>query len=85
MAKGELEYRHLTDALQDTRPDCEDDDRFTADHLTLNEMDELSLICSACPLASLCLAYARAGKPQAGFWAGKSHTKREYETRKETK
>lgn len=75
MAKGELKYRHLTDALQDTRPDCEGDDRFTADNLTLHEQGELALICSACPLASLCLAYARAGKPEAGFWAGKSYTR----------
>lgn len=75
MTNGEAEYRVLTDALQSTRPDCEDDDRFTADNLTRDETGELALICSGCDLASLCLDYARAEKPEAGFWAGKSYTR----------
>lgn len=73
---GDAEFWILTDELQDTRPDCEDDDRFIADDPTLDERVELASICSACAVAAACEAYARAAKPRAGFWAGALYGRR---------
>lgn len=77
--RGNAEYRALTTAIENTTPDCLDDDRFTADAWETEERGELTLICSACPIGALCLTYARTARPAAGFWAGRTWTTKKKE------
>lgn len=67
------EYRTLANALEDTKPHCANDDRFTADpeNLTDDDNKQMRTICRHCPLAELCRDYATTARPKAGMWAGK--------------
>lgn len=68
----------LTKASLDRPPGCTDDDRFVAEPNALTDTDRSDMAgkCRACPLLILCLEYATADNPPAGFWAGRSWTHR---------
>ncbi|MEL5990732.1 WhiB family transcriptional regulator [Microbacterium phosphatis] len=67
---GAVEYRALSEALKTEPTGCRNDDRFTSDRLEARELPELAAICATCPVLELCTAYARAARPDEGFWAG---------------
>jgi hypothetical protein len=63
----------LVQAMDDTRPECQNDPRFIADD---TRASDLAPICDRCELFDLCETYARLGKPKAGVWAGRRWTGR---------
>jgi len=63
-------YGRLSAAMDDTRPACADDDRFTADTPSEADLEDMRGICAACPLLAVCDAYRVAASPRAAFWAG---------------
>ncbi|MFC7789734.1 WhiB family transcriptional regulator [Microbacterium sp. MAHUQ-60] len=63
-------FAALNNAMSTTRPACLGDARFTADHLTAQDIKDLRTVCASCPLADTCGDYASAAFPPAGFWAG---------------
>lgn len=67
-------HRQLMDACQRTPPRCTGDDRFTADDLSGDEIAYMGRICAACPVRALCADYARAARPEGGFWAARLRT-----------
>jgi hypothetical protein len=67
---GRAEYSRLAKALRRTPTPCKDVDAFTADPTPAEQLDTLAAMCAACPLTRLCAAYAAAGRPAVGFWAG---------------
>lgn len=69
--RGEAAWEALQTAIQTTRPLCLNDERFTADELTPGDTIELTELCTLCPLRDACALYAREGRPQGGFWAGR--------------
>lgn len=78
MARGDTEYRALTDALADTNPPCASDWRYLADEHEVDDGDRLQMkaMCRSCPLVGLCAAYAAAARPEAGMWAGSYYAPR---------
>lgn len=69
---GRTEYTALAKALRRTPTPCRDVAAFTADPTPAEHLDELAALCAACPLARLCAAYAAAGRPTVGVWAGEA-------------
>jgi hypothetical protein len=67
MTRSSEAYDPLTTAMDDLKPACLNDDRFTDD--STNAAD-VSAICKACPLYTLCRDFAQIDKPKAGIWAG---------------
>jgi len=60
-------YDRLTTAMDDNKPACLNDDRFTDDKTNAADVSD---ICKACPLYALCRDFAQIDKPKAGIWAG---------------
>lgn len=69
--RGDAAFAALQEAMQTTHPLCRDDERFVSDDLTPGDLIELTETCTLCPLRAACALYAREGRPQAGFWAGR--------------
>jgi len=69
---GRAEYSTLAKALRRTPTPCRDVAAFTADPTPANQLSTMAGLCETCPLARLCAAYAAAGQPTVGFWAGKA-------------
>ena len=69
--RGQAAWEALQEAMTHTPPLCLNDDRFTADDLEPGDVIELTETCTLCPLRAACEAYAREGRPAAGFWAGR--------------
>lgn len=63
-------YDQLGAALDDTVPDCAGDGRYIADHLTNSDKQDMSEVCGACPLLTLCSTYAATERPGGGWWPG---------------
>jgi hypothetical protein len=58
-------------AMEDETPGCGGLETFTRDKFVDPEETEMMRgICRDCPVFVLCQAYAIAGKPAAGMWAG---------------
>ena len=75
MAKGDTEYRRLTDAMNDHMPPCSGYPRFILDRheIAPDELSHISLtICRTCPIKQPCRAYGEAARPGAGIWAGRT-------------
>lgn len=70
--RGDAEYRALLDARERIAPACDNDRRFTADTRTEHDAEQMRRLCRSCPLVTLCDAYARRARPDAGFWAGRT-------------
>ncbi|MBY6061613.1 WhiB family transcriptional regulator [Microbacterium esteraromaticum] len=71
--KGQAEHAALTAAMEDEPPGCDGLDVFTHDRFDDPEQTEMMRgICRDCPLLDLCAAFAAAGRPVAGMWAGKT-------------
>lgn len=70
---GQVEYNALTEALHRTTPPCADDGRYTAERDAINgdALEQMNQTCRRCPVLDLCLAYAEAGRPKGGYWAGR--------------
>lgn len=66
-------YLSLMAAMDDNEPVCLGDDLFTADTVAKEDADFMATLCAACPLVTLCRAYAQLERPKAGFWAGKKY------------
>lgn len=68
---GQAEHAALIRAMEDTPPACDGLETFTRDKFMDHDETEIMRgICRECPLFDLCAAYAVAGKPSAGMWAG---------------
>ena len=80
MSRSSEAYEALAFAMENDRPLCADDPRFTADDLTQTDVNELGQICAICPLVEFCSAYAAIERPKVGVWAGKRY--RTYQPRK---
>lgn len=63
-------WASLNAFLRGVAPLCRGLDLFTADRLTDDQLDLCASICSRCPVAGLCGAYAASARVQSGFWAG---------------
>ena len=74
--RAQSEYQSLAEAFLSTEPACLRDDRYTLDReaLTEDETTQMRRTCRTCPLFALCDAYATAGRPEGGFWAGDHRT-----------
>lgn len=69
--RGQAEHAILMRAMEDTPPACDGLETFTRDKFTDREEVEIMRgICATCPLFDLCAAFATAGLPAAGMWAG---------------
>ncbi len=69
--RGEAAWSALEAAMRTETPLCVGDDRFVADDLTPADRLAMADLCNMCPIRQACAEYARAGRPDAGFWAGK--------------
>ncbi|WZH38765.1 MAG: hypothetical protein PIR02_08840 [Microbacterium enclense] len=75
--KGGPEYYVLDKALRGdimtpgVEPACRGDEAFTADRADAATIARMTAVCAGCPALALCAAYAAAGRPSAGFWAGR--------------
>lgn len=70
---GQAEHAALVRAMEDEPPACDGLEVFTADRFDDPEQTEMMRgICRSCPLLELCTAFAIAGRPSAGMWAGKT-------------
>lgn len=70
---GYRQYATLIAAMEDHPPACDGLEVFTADRFDDPEQtDMMRGICRDCPLLQLCEAFAAAGKPAAGMWAGRT-------------
>lgn len=68
---GQAEHAALLQAMEDTPPACDGLETFTHDRFADPEQtDMMRGICHTCPVLELCKAFAIAGKPTAGMWAG---------------
>ncbi|MGF6821941.1 hypothetical protein M2317_000827 [Microbacterium sp. ZKA21] len=68
---GQREHAALIAAMATEVPGCDGLEVFTRDRYTDPEETEMMRgICRLCPLLDLCAAFAGAGKPTAGMWAG---------------
>lgn len=68
---GQAEHAALMRAMEDETPGCDGLEVFTRDRFSDPEQTEMMRgICRDCPLLDLCEAFAAAGKPSAGMWAG---------------
>lgn len=72
-ATAEPELEALVNAMDEHRPACRGDERFTLDreHVTDSMSADMSAICASCPLRAACEQYAAAERPTGGFWAGR--------------
>lgn len=69
--RGQAEHAALVRAMEHEPPGCDGLETFTRDHFTDPEETEMMRsICRECPLLVLCEAFALAGGPTAGMWAG---------------
>jgi hypothetical protein len=77
MRPARAEAARLSEAMQDTRPNCEGwADIFTSDQpADVETLTFAAELCRTCPLLIECGAYARAARPGVGIWAGIEHTK----------
>lgn len=73
MARGDIEYAALIEAMDHTRAGCKGDPRFIRDDLTADDEREMARICAACPLADLCKTAVKAMPYPAGYWAGRQY------------
>ncbi|MFK4759662.1 WhiB family transcriptional regulator [Microbacterium sp. ZW T5_45] len=68
---GYSEHAVLMAAMEEDPPACDGLEVFTRDRY--GEPEEVAMmrdICRSCPLLDLCQAFAAAGKPTGGMWAG---------------
>ncbi|MGN7859511.1 WhiB family transcriptional regulator [Microbacterium sp. 22303] len=68
---GQHAHAALVRAMEDSPPACDGLDGFTRDRF--DDPEETAMmrgICRACSLLELCEAFAIAGRPAAGMWAG---------------
>lgn len=63
-------WDRLAEALMETSPDCEGDDRYITDINTADDKRVMWEMCSACPLLALCVDYASSDRPKGGWWPG---------------
>jgi hypothetical protein len=69
-----LAWDALNASLQETATPCDGRALFTADRLSDEQRALCASICTTCPIAVLCDAYASAAKVPSGFWAGHSYS-----------
>jgi len=68
---GQREHAALIQAMEDQPPACDGLEVFTRDRFDdPEEVEMMRGICRQCPLLELCVAFAAAGKPSGGMWAG---------------
>jgi hypothetical protein len=67
-------YEALLAGMDESRPLCRGDNRFTDDDTNPDHVREL---CVLCPLYGLCKNYAQTARPKAGIWAGQRWTGKE--------
>lgn len=68
---GQAEHAALMAAMEDEPPACDGLEVFTRDrYADPEEVAMMRGICRSCPLLDLCHAFAAAGKPTGGMWAG---------------
>lgn len=67
---GQAEHAALTRAMEDDPPACDGLEVFTGTFYDPEQTEMMRGICRSCPLNDLCHAFAIAGKPAAGMWAG---------------
>ena len=68
---GQPEHAALMKAMEDEPPACDGLEVFTHDRFDDPEQTEMMRgICRDCPLVEMCAAFAAAGRPSAGMWAG---------------
>lgn len=73
------EYAVLVAAMDEFRPRCRGDVRFTTDLLSRTNVDQMRRVCAGCAIRSACSEFARAAQPSAGFWAGRDHSRKQKE------
>lgn len=78
--KAGTEYEALMEGMDEYRPRCRGDVRFTTDLLPRADVDRMRNICARCPLRALCDNYARAAGVTAGFWAGRDLSRKQKES-----
>lgn len=63
----------LISGMEESRPSCRGDQRFThdRDQLTDGDLEAMEATCWRCPLRTTCLAFAVVERPSGGFWAGR--------------
>lgn len=66
------EWAALISGMEESRPSCRGDHRFTADRedLDTTTTEQMRAVCNTCPLLPICYAYASTEQPPGGFWAG---------------
>lgn len=69
----EVAYEQLSRALETRAPQCNRDDRFTADRISPATARDLAEICASCDVALLWQQYAKAASPTVGYWAGRRY------------
>ncbi|WP_157540803.1 WhiB family transcriptional regulator [Microbacterium sp. XT11] len=68
---GHAEHAALVAAMETEPPGCDGLEVFTHDRFDDPEQTEMMRgICRECPLLEMCRAFAVAGRPSAGMWAG---------------
>lgn len=71
MFHGQVEHAALVAAMETETPGCDGLEVFTRDRFSdPEEVEMMRGICRECPLLDLCRAFAAAGRPAAGMWAG---------------
>lgn len=65
-------WERLQASLINTTPPCTGDARYVAERTDLEPVDmaDMALVCSMCPLLTLCREYRDRDRPRGGFWAG---------------
>jgi hypothetical protein len=68
VSRADDAWEALQDLLERVRPSCRNDARFIQQH---PPRVALAAICQRCPVRNACTKYAKAARPEAGFWAGR--------------
>lgn len=72
---GQAEHAALVAAMEEHTPGCDGLETFARDRFSdPAELEMMRRICQECPLRDLCAAFAVAGRPAAGLWAGMTPT-----------
>src|SRR4051794_2484585 len=69
--------------MDETRAGCKGDPRFIRDEQSPLDEAEMSALCDACPLRTLCAAAVGAMTVKGGYWAGTQYGRSNGRTRKD--